>query len=191
MSIEFPFPVVSVSGDRVEAELIRLRQNCEETGVVPVIVGDRESAARLVELFDEPFDYDAELLAAANFSPEAWFSERREKEEGCILAQSDIPPDGTAPMTQLTVGYNYFSGPRSEVFIATLPTDDTTAIPVLLRFGDWNACPASHVHMALARYWGERFGARIATITSDIVEFTVERPPTDDAQALDAIPKRV
>jgi hypothetical protein len=39
--------------------------------------------------------------------------------------------------------------------------------------------------MAVARYWRDRFGAEIAAVSSDVVEFTVSRPPSDDAQALE------
>jgi hypothetical protein len=187
MLADFPFPVVSVVGDRVEAELARLRQGCSGTNSVPVVVGDRESAMRLVELFDQPFDQEAEFSAAASLSPEAWFAERRKEGEEYIQddSQSEIHPRGTTPMTRLTVGHDYRNRPRPEVFIATVPGSDFTAIPIHLRFGGWNACPCPHVHMALARYWGDRYGALIATISSDIVEFTVERPPVADAQALE------
>jgi len=183
----YPFPLTKVSGDLIESELHRLRTTCAAEGTFPVIIGDRESAERLIELWEEPFDHDAELARASQLSPEQWFEERRQEEDEYLLdeSQDEIHPDGTAPMTQLTIGHDHRGRPKSEVFIATIPTSDSTTVPVFLRFGDWNACPSPHVHMAMARYWRERYGAEIATLSSDVVEFTVSRPPADDAQAME------
>jgi hypothetical protein len=82
-------------------------------------------------------------------------------------------------MTSLQVGLDYNGKPRKEVFIAKLPTMDHWTIPLHLHFGGWNACPYPEEHAALARYWEEGYGARIAVVTSNTVEFTVERPPLD------------
>jgi hypothetical protein len=141
----------------------------------------------VVEVWEESFDLQEELSAAEGFSPAAWFAERREEEDEYVLddSQMEIHPRGTGPMTQLTVGYDHKNKPHAEIFIATLPTGDPAAIPVHLRFGDWNSCPSAHVHMALARWWGGRFGAQIATVSCDIVEYTVERPPSSDAEAME------
>ncbi|HEX2751032.1 MAG TPA: hypothetical protein VHM91_23695, partial [Verrucomicrobiales bacterium] len=61
-------------------ELARLRQSLAGSGSVPVIIGDRESAERVVEVWEESFDLQEELSAAEGFSPAAWFAERREEE---------------------------------------------------------------------------------------------------------------
>ncbi len=126
-------------------------------------------------------------MAAESFSPAEWFAEQREQEEEFVLddSQMEIHPNGTGAMTHLTIGYDHQNKPHAEIFIATLPTGDSAAIPVHLRLGDWNSCPSPHVHMALARYWWKRFGAQIATVSADVVEYTVERPPADDAEAME------
>ena len=183
----YPFPLTRISGDCIESELQRLRTACAPQGKVPVIIGDRESAERLIEFWDEPFDHDIELARSTQLSPDQWFADRRQDEDEYLLdeSQDEVHPAGTSPMTQLTIGHDHRGRPKSEVFIATIPTSDSSAIPVFLRFGDWNACPSPHVHMAMARYWRDRFGAEIATLSSDVVEFTVSRPPSDDVQALE------
>lgn len=183
----YPFPLTRISGDHVESELQRLRAACAAQGTVPVIIGDRESAGRLIELWGEPFDHDNEIARSAQLSPDQWFADRRQDEDEYLLdeSQDEVHPAGTSPMTQLTIGHDHRGRPKPEVFIATVPTTDSSAIPVFMRFGDWNACPPPHVHMAMARYWRNRFGAEIATLSSDVMEFTVSRPPSDDAQALE------
>jgi hypothetical protein len=183
----YPFPLSRFPGDRVEGELLRLRSACAALGTIPVIIGEQECAERLIESWDQPFDHNAELARSIQFSPEAWFAKRREEYHEDLLDedQEEAPPEGAAPMTQLTIGHDYDGQPRSEVFIATVPTADSTAVPVFLRFGDWNDCPSPHIHTAMARYWKERYGAEIATLSSDVVEFTVARPPSDDVQAME------
>ena len=184
---DYPFPVKSVRGERVEEEILRMRQDAAGSNTVPVIIGDRESALRLLDVWDDPFDHEAVLAAAAEFSVKTWLARRREEDGEMSDDESlmEIHPGGTAPMTQLTVGYDFNGKANPEIFIATLPTDDPCAIPVLLRFGNWNACPAPEEHMGMALYWAERYGAEIATVTSDVVEYTVTRPPQSDAEALE------
>jgi len=184
---DYPFPLVTISGDRAEKEILRLRAAINAGNHVAVIIGDKNSALRLVELWNEPFDLAAELKYASEFSAEDWFAERSKEDEEYILdeSQSEIHANGVAPMTRLSAGFDHKNQPLAEVFIATLPTLQSPAIPVHLRFGYWNSCPAPHIHMGLARYWGERFGAKIVALTSDTVEYVVARPPETDEQALE------
>jgi hypothetical protein len=40
-------------------------------------------------------------------------------------------------------------------------------------------------HAALWRYWQERYGATVACIANDVIEFTVSKPPRTREQALE------
>jgi hypothetical protein len=182
---QFPFPVSSVPGGRAEEELLRLRRSLAPSGSTPVILGGFDDASRLFDLWDESYDLAAELGRAEALDVEKWVAKRKEEDAEAYEDEmlTRIYPEGTATMHRLTVGYDYKGKVLPEVFIATLPTADSTLIPLHLRFGDWNACPSPHVHTAMARYWKEKYGAEIATMTADVVEFTVSSPPTDHVQA--------
>jgi hypothetical protein len=39
------------------------------------------------------------------------------------------------------------------------------------------------VHLAFFRHWHDRYGARVITVTNDIIEFAVTRPPSTPAAA--------
>ncbi|OAI56837.1 hypothetical protein AYO49_03540 [Verrucomicrobiaceae bacterium SCGC AG-212-N21] len=140
-----------------------------------------------MQLWNEPFEFGKELERAHALHPEEWFEERKNEDPELYATedQDEIHEEGTAPTTGLTVGYDFKNKPLPEVFVAFIPTEDSTTIPLHLRFGDWNDCPSPHVHTAVARYWRDRYGAEIATLTSDVIEFTVERPPRSDADALE------
>lgn len=185
-----PFPAVGVTGEKAEAELLKRRELRADT--TPVIVGDRESVERLIELWDEPFDGKRESELALELSPEKWFARRREDGDEYTLddSQSEVHESGAAPMTRLAIGYDYRGVARPEVLIATLPTDDAALIPILLRFGAWNACPEAHEHAAPARYWRGKFGAEIATLSSDVIDLVASEPSHSDARSDQASTRR-
>jgi hypothetical protein len=180
-----PFPLTVVSGAVVEEELLRLRRSLAPSGSTPVILGEFDGASRLFDLWEGPYDLAAELGRAETLDVERWVAKQKERDAEIYEEEmvTEIYPKGTAPMHRLTVGYDYNGKAHPEVFIATLPTADSALIPLHLRFGDWNACPSPHVHTAMARYWKAKYGAEIATMAADVVEFTVANPPTDHAQA--------
>lgn len=191
LSAQFPFPLLSVPGGEVEAELLRLR-GASPPGVVPVILGDYEHALRLTDMWDEPFDLEETLRAAESIDPRQWFKEREQEyreeldeEENAALdpGHGEIFEDGATPMTALAAGFGYTGKPHPEVFIGLIPADDSTTAAAHLRFGGWNACPLPEEHIALARYWRDRYGAEIAVLSADTVEFTVARPPATDQEA--------
>ena len=75
------------------------------------------------------------------------------------------------------------------VLIVLIPTVRPWEAPAYLGFGGFNACPAPWVHVAYAREWSTRFGARLLVLTHDTLEFEVARPVTsrEDAAAMVAV----
>jgi len=75
------------------------------------------------------------------------------------------------------------------VLIVLIPTVRPWEAAAYLNFGGWNACPAPWVHVAYAREWSARFGARLVALSHDVLEFEVSRPITarDDAVAMAAL----
>lgn len=74
-------------------------------------------------------------------------------------------------------------GSIPDVAITRLPTPDSWRVPLLLGFGGWNACPEPAMLAALARRWKLLYGADIAAVTQDTLEFVVERPPATFEEA--------
>ncbi len=187
LAAKFPFPLRAVRGDQAEAELLRLRRELQGAGLCPVIVGEFDSAVRLLDVWEDPFDFDQQLALSGSTSVDAWLAARVDEDPELydVEETGEVDDASEAPMMRLQAGYNHRGLPHSEVFIATLPTADSTTIPLHLRFGDWNDCPPPFAHTLMARHWQEKFGAELATVASDVVEFTVARPPADDAIALE------
>ena len=69
------------------------------------------------------------------------------------------------------------------------PTVRSWEAPAYLHFGGWNACPAPWVHVAYAREWSARFGARLVALTHDLLEYEIACPISsrEDALAMAAV----
>jgi len=75
--------------------------------------------------------------------------------------------------------------PRPLVHIALIPTDDPTAIPAYMRFGNWNECPSAAYHVAALRAWRDRYGAELVGLGSDTIDLRVSRRPGTRDEALE------
>ena len=75
------------------------------------------------------------------------------------------------------------------VLIVLIPTVRPWEAAAYLGFGGFNACPAPWVHVAYAREWFTRFGARLLVLTHDTLEFEIARPITsrEDAAGMAAV----
>ncbi|ULH18361.1 DUF4253 domain-containing protein (plasmid) [Deinococcus sp. KNUC1210] len=74
--------------------------------------------------------------------------------------------------------------PYLKVFLALVPCPTTWDAPVRLGFGGFNGCPLPAEHAAVLRDWHRRYGLQVVSVTEDRLEFTVDRPPEDAAEAL-------
>lgn len=69
------------------------------------------------------------------------------------------------------------------VRMALVPTVLCWEVPAWLAYGDWEANPPPHVHVALLHRWHEAFGAEIVSAGSRI-GCRIQRPPADRDSAL-------
>lgn len=75
------------------------------------------------------------------------------------------------------------SEPVPLIALTRIPTAEHWRLPLYVNFGGWNACPRPAEIAAFALRWHRLHGARIACITEDTLEFTVERPPESFEEA--------
>jgi hypothetical protein len=168
-----------------------LRDAVDRTGHWPVIVGTDEDVDRRDDLL-EGFDRDpAEVLAAAaSLDVDAWLKRNSEEEpddpEATSSREGTWPDKVEANTSYAVVEDLRTKKPHAEVWLALVPTREPADVPAYLPFGDWNACPPDHVHVALLRRWRERHGAELVCLSGDTLELRVARRPTsrDDAERL-------
>ena len=78
----------------------------------------------------------------------------------------------------------YLITQMEEVFIAKVPTSNSYEAVAYIGFGGWNDCPYDEEHVAILRYWHKRYGANLFAQGGDMLECTVDRPPTSQEAAL-------
>lgn len=171
-----------------------LRSCFDATGYWPIILGanlciqlqdnlsaapERDSVARILER--------AEVA-----SLETWLADLRAQSEYPEEERS-IPSGAPWPggrevqrMTDFTAPYDCLTGrPLKQVWIGLLPVRHFWHAAAVMNFGDWNEVPPPEVHVSLHRKWASEYGVELVTITNDVIEFRVERPPQSKRAAME------
>jgi hypothetical protein len=105
----------------------------------------------------------ARASACAGEAIAAWsdFAARREPEDDGVQRAGSDPP---APVPI-----------RGLLFVPGATELEALAA---LRFGNFNGCPPTEIHIGIADLWHRRFGARIAGVAFDTLSLVVPRPPS-------------
>lgn len=180
---QVPFEYLTIHGKDVVEEM---RQAEMRSGVVPVLMGNREAFEGTVELIEEnSTDFDEIREAGLKLNVEEWIKSRIE--ESPEYYEVEEGATGVVDTTPLfTPARDILSGKfEPEVFIGLIPVETHWLVPAYLKPGGWNECPEPEVQLAFFHRWHERYGARVVTVTSDIIEFAVSRPPATADEARD------
>ncbi|WP_157314941.1 DUF4253 domain-containing protein [Chitinibacter sp. GC72] len=193
------FKMIVVPGQQALAKLVELQQ---DTGVMPIILGNVDETDALFENIETSEESLDELLARAELEDaQRWLAARAEEAKAFALefgaddtdeddeadwGEGDfegMPEDGSD--ARLSAHCNIMTGkPYEQVALALVPAGLAWQVPCHLRIGGWNECPDAPVHAALFRYWGECYGAVPVCYTGDVIEMSVSRPPQTLEDAL-------
>jgi Domain of unknown function (DUF4253) len=175
------YETIEVPSNEALATLDHYYKEYSSTGQFPFLIGDSDDLKQLQEAIEQPRDGGAEVIArATEFSVQEWFASQDAKKPKSV-AKGVPPQSGWVTLTNLVTGE-----PKPRVHLGLLEVDRPAHIFAKLGFGDWNDCPAPHVHVALHSYWHEKFGSLPFALSSDIVECFVPKPPAsaDDVLTL-------
>jgi hypothetical protein len=203
--VPIPFPHVRVTGLAARSALENLRR--EHPAATPVIVGGDGDSLRLQ--FDERPAFSPEELIEQSLHGDGWSlqltyerdlhdrQQQRLKELNApeILIRDWEPPEAVNlgevmnqpwPKPPHRPAGLRCADSSGIVLIVLIPTVRPWEAAAYLGFGGFNACPAPWVHVAYAREWSARFGARLLSLTHDTSEFEVARPiaSREDAAAM-------
>lgn len=70
-----------------------------------------------------------------------------------------------------------------DLILAEIPVRQPWQVFAWCPYGDWNACPDADTHLAVARYWYEKYEATPIVIGSDFIIYQVPKPIDDDRAA--------
>jgi hypothetical protein len=180
--MDFPCNLLKVSGEQA---LTRYQQLKTNTDVIPVILGDNDDIASQIEAMTYVTESFAQLLQQANsIDPLEWFDKRQAQDPEYYDLTEGVWQD-LSPATHIFAHLNVLTGePKAEIYIALVPVEKSWMIPAFLKTGGWNDCPTAAEHTAILKYWDELYGISVASITSDVIELEVQRPPVTKEQAL-------
>lgn len=180
------FQVVYCPGAEAPRYLQQLRNEGRTAGFTAILLGGDDEASMLAE--DSKFSgssIEERLRLAATVDVEEWLKGRLEVDPEVYMAEAGEWPDEPSPAGTMGAHLDILSRkPKDRVAIAKLPTPRIWEAPAYVGMGGWNECPDASVITAFARRWHERYAAEIISITHDVMEFTVSKPPTDRESAL-------
>ena len=160
------------------------RVHGEKEGFLPMLVAVDEL---LLECLEDSDQVRAELLAAPLESGEEflqkWLKEIKEE------LGEDEPDYWEQLMGEVSDGEGIdsflslrdFNGKKTvPVVLAEIPIKNPWEVFAYLPFGGWNECPANEEHMAVAKYWFEKYGAIPALMTHDVLEYSLPAPVSQE-----------
>lgn len=175
----FPYPTLEYTGEEVLARWTELREEGKTKGFYPIIIGDREDLAGFANSIDIDQDQTASIIAAASKLNIDSLLRERELEEPELMESLEIGTWPKSPCRQGLVAHTDMrtAKPKPKVLIAKIPTIHSYEVPAFLHYGGWNNCPDAASHVAIHKFWNERYGAEIIAVTSDVIECKVSSPP--------------
>jgi hypothetical protein len=183
--------VLSSTGPSAVELWRRLRLAAGEIGYWPVILGGDEDLKQLNEHFrsarQEPVRGSATEIVSAGSKVDvtAWLTERAASETGARLPAAGAWPEGNHATHHFTLPVDPDHGmPLPRVHVGLAPTVLGWQVPAFLRFGGWNACPPAEFHVAILKYWRQKYGAEVVGMGGKTLELAVSRPAEDRNAAM-------
>jgi hypothetical protein len=183
--------LVEVPGAEALESWQRLRDLVPETRRWPILAGDIDEVAQVLDPIGPGFDPAVVLAASREIDPVQWGTELRESDPDLYDPPRDEPEvrervfRQTGPRRQITLHLDIQKGrPVDRVGVVLVPTEKSWEAPAYLNYGGWHECPEPAVHVAFLRRWHEIYGAEVVSIGPDAMELSVDRPVSDREAAL-------
>lgn len=186
----------SSSPNPLISDFWQARAQGKKEGFVPMLVAVDELLLECLELSGEgrtPAQVRQELLSAPLEPGEEFLQARlreareslEEYEPGCWQRLMGEVSGGEKISSFLSC-WDFDGKKTVPMLLAKIPVENPWEIFAWLPFGGWNECPANEEHMAVAKYWFEKYGAFPAVMTHDVLEYGLPGAcPMSGEQALD------
>lgn len=180
--------IIKVAGKDAVQELYQRIAGYAASGLWPVIFGESEQLDRIEETQELNAEGGAsadELIRiSASIDAATWLAKPREDEDEGFAEEGDWPEHPEAPMEIITHQDILSSKPFPEVALGLFRVDQPWQVFAKLGWGAWNACPAPEEHCVVHAYWQKKYGARVVSVTGDIVQCIVDNPPRERSAAM-------
>ena len=76
-----------------------------------------------------------------------------------------------------TAAINHFEFSEGTLlYLVEVPVKEPWQVFAYIPMGGWNECPDAEEHMAIAKYWYQKYGAAVACISSDTIQYCLSQP---------------
>lgn len=176
-------------GDLVLGELGRLREEFQQTNLYPVVLGDEDDCDHIQDCLEagveEGWTQDSIVRASRVIDPEKWLKEAIQRATAEVPVTAGEWPTEPVEPTEFVTHLDLGTGEaKDEVGIALFPLREPWEVFAALCWGAWNECPDPAEHCAVHRYWHEKYGAEVVSVTGDVVQCWVARPPQTPEEAI-------
>ncbi len=172
-----------------------------KSGFTPVIITVDETLWECLcinageENEDEPDiqkirDYRTNILSkSADSGKEYLLTQLEERKNDCDENEIDWDEEimgemkGGIKIDSFSSFWSFGSDETCETILAKIPAVNPWEIFAWLPMGGWNDCPDTKEMIAVSKYWYESYGAVPAAISHDELEFYIEKPVKDKAEA--------
>ena len=79
---------------------------------------------------------------------------------------------------------NFGISEGSNVYLVEVPVKEPWQVFAYIPMGEWNECPTAEEHMAVAKYWYEKYGAVVAHISNDMIQYYLPKSVKGDTMSL-------
>jgi hypothetical protein len=182
------FETIEVDGEESETRLAELRRRFKSDGKYPFFIGDHWELSHLEEWANLcQKDMGQTVADSRSINALDWFAQRRADrgdaaDEAFYMGEW---PSSQVPNSRLTVNRDLVTGKLMPmVMIGLARIDEPWMVPAYLKYGGWNECPPPEVHCAIMKHWQSGYGAEIVSMSHDVIECEVSRPPSSRENAL-------
>ena len=177
-------------------------EQCEigrENGYIPVIVSADEltieiirhntakKASTEVEIKQKVSEHRSKLLTEPIANGETFLNNVLERtkeysDNRWRKYTTGFPSEKCGTMgEELVVKHYSFSQPNT--YVVKVPETEPWKVWAYLPFGSWNSCHEPSIHMAIAKYWYEKYGAILAAINFNSVSYVLPQPANAPKEA--------
>ena len=182
----YPFECIKVEGDNKKVmELYKLMvKDGTVNGYTPIIIIEDEHGLmeENIKFAEEDYgSFENFISSTLNFYKEVdivdFFEDRKryyEEEEKMSQVDADNLYE---PSNSLYLGES-----NESVYIAKIPTNKPYEVFAYLPIGGFDECPDNSIHIAIAKYWYEKYEAIPVCIGNDCIQYKVKEPIVEEKE---------
>lgn len=194
------FELLEVAGNKAVSTLLELHEQLPDSRQYPFIIGEKRSFELLIDVYQAGKNRASEIIESSkSLDPQEIFTKRKDnalpideefhqesfiKHLTGVWEYQDSALDIGLTWEDLLLSDKNASSRNflEKCYLGVAPTGESWQVPAFVQFGGWNACPSPEEHCRVLHYWQEKYDAEIISLTHDVIECSVGKPPETEEE---------